>query len=209
MKKSLLSTFGSMALVLAMIGCSGQNFVVIEDAPHGFASNQTLGMRTATDLGAVAPTTKMAWLEVCDKQVKKTGAFSDRGASQYEQVSYVNCQPADHLQQIADKSTTTGYIAGVAAPVIQGAAIAYAGHEIGKGIGNSGSRTTNNNGNSSGNSAVNSNSNGNSNSANGGQGGNGHGGNGGNGGHGGSGGPGNSDGVPGGGNTNNGNNGNH
>lgn len=172
--------------MLALVGCSGQSFVVIEDAPHGFAATQTLGMRSATDLGALAPTTKMAWLEVCDKVVTKTGK---QPAPVYETTNYVNCAPADHLQAIADKSTSTGYIAGVAAPVIQGAAIAYAGHEIGRGIAQSGSRTTNNAANGN----TNTNSNVNGNNANGGAGGNGNGGvgNGGQGGNGGNGGVGN------------------
>jgi uncharacterized membrane protein YgcG len=183
------------AVAFFVVGCSGQSFVVIEDAPHGFAANQTLGLRTATDLGALAPTTKMAWLEVCDKEVtesKKVVVKDSRDSTPaYTEVKYVHCAPADHLQQIADKSTSTGYIAGVAAPVIQGAAIAYAGHEIGRGIAHSGSRTTNNasNGNTNSNSATNGNSNnatgGNGQGGNGGNGGNGQGGNGGNGGNGG------------------------
>ena len=124
--------------MLSVAGCSGQNFVVIEDAPLGAKADQTLGMRTATDLSALSPTSKYSWLELCDKVVVPTLRV-------FTATHYVNCAPADHLQQMADKSNSTGYVAGIVAPVIQGAAIAYAGHEIGQGIGRSGSKTTNNN----------------------------------------------------------------
>jgi uncharacterized membrane protein YgcG len=191
-----LSTFVTGAAMLAMIGCSGQNFVVVEDAPRGFAQNQTLGLRTATDLGALAPTTKMAWLEVCDKVVAKSGKAP---APVYETISYVNCAAADHHQAIADKSTSTGFVAGLAAPVIQAGAMVGSAALLADGIRDSGSRTTNNNNTSSTaknkNSNENTNTNVNGNNANGGAGGNGQGGNGGGGGNGGSGGNGGNGGV--------------
>jgi hypothetical protein len=182
-----VSTFLTAMAMLALVACSGQNFVVIEDAPHGFGPNQTLGLRTATDLGALAPTTKMAWLEVCDKVVTTTGK---NPAPVYTDTQYVNCGPADHYQQIADKSTSTGFVAGLAAPVIQAGAMLGSAAILADGIRDSGSRTTNNNTTTSSakNKNTNSNVNGNSNNANGGAGGNGQGGNGGAGGNGGQGG---------------------
>ena len=182
-----VSTFLTAMALLALVACSGQNFVVVEDAPHGFGPTQTLGLRTATDLGALAPTTKMAWLEVCDKVVTKTGKAP---APVYETIEYVHCAAADHHQAIADKSTSTGFVAGLAAPVISAGAMVGSAALLADGIRDSGSRTTNNNNTTSSakNKNTNSNVNGNSNNANGGAGGNGQGGNGGAGGNGGQGG---------------------
>lgn len=177
-----VSTFLTAMALLALVACSGQNFVVVEDAPHGFGPTQTLGLRTATDLGALAPTTKMAWLEVCDKVVTKTGKAP---APVYETIEYVHCAAADHHQAIADKSTSTGFVAGLAAPVISAGAMVGSAALLADGIRDSGSRTTNNNNTTSSaknkNANDNTNTNVNGNNANGGAGGNGQGGNGGNG----------------------------
>ena len=139
-----IGSFMCAILLLASIGCSSSGFLVVQDAPKGALPNQTLGLRAVVDTGSVTPTERYSWLELCDKVVSPVLKF-------WTSVEYRNCEPQVSLTQVAQKTTTTGWVAGVVGPVIQtgmmAASVAYAGHEIGQGIGNSGSRTTNNNGN--------------------------------------------------------------
>jgi len=142
----------SVLMLLVSLGCSTTGFLPIEDSPRGYSSDQTLGLRAGVDTGSLSPTERYSWLEVCDKVVSPVLKF-------WTSVEYRNCEPNVPLTQVAQKTTTTGYVAGIVGPVIStgmtAAAIAYAGHEIGQGIGRSGSTETNNvnNGNSNSNSA--------------------------------------------------------
>jgi hypothetical protein len=198
MIKQWVSVMCLALFVLTTFGCSSRGFMVIEDAPLGAPANHTLGMRYAVDSGALSPTERYSWLELCEKVQKPSFIF-------FTDESYVNCTPQMPLTAQANKTTATGWVAGIVAPVVssglQAGAIAFAGYEIGRGIGKTGTRVTNNNNggntsstggsstNTNGNTNTNTNGNTNGNSAAGGQGGSGGlGGNGGNGGHGGQGG---------------------
>ena len=145
-----IGSFMCAILLLASIGCSSSGFLVVQDAPKGALPNQTLGLRAIVDTGSLSPTERYSWLELCDKVVSPVLKF-------WTSVEYRNCEPQVALTQVAQKTTTTGWVAGVVGPVIQtgmmAASVAYAGHEIGQGIGNSGSRTTNNNTGNGGNSS--------------------------------------------------------
>lgn len=139
-------SLGSMLLVclLLLSGCSSKTFLVMEDGPKGYAPNQTLGVRAGVDTGSLSPTERYSWLEICDRVDVPSffGLLTD--------THYVNCEVATNHMAQAARTTTTGYIAGVVGPVIQtgltAGAVAYTGHAIGKGIGQSGSNfsTTNN-----------------------------------------------------------------
>lgn len=141
------SSICSLLLVglLFLSGCSTKSFLVMEDGPKGYSTNQTLGVRAGVDTGSLSPTERYSWLEVCDRVEVPTffGLLSE--------THYVNCEVATNHMAQAARTTTTGYIAGVVGPVIQtgltAGAVAYTGHMIGKGIGRSGdniqSTTTN------------------------------------------------------------------
>ena len=145
-----IGSFMCAILLLASIGCSSSGFLVVQDAPKGALPNQTLGLRAVVDTGSVTPTERYSWLELCDKVVSPVLKF-------WTSVEYRNCEPQVSLTQVAQKTTTTGWVAGVVGPVIQtgmmAASVAYAGHEIGQGIGRSGSQTTNTNTGNGGNSS--------------------------------------------------------
>jgi hypothetical protein len=147
------SSICSLLLVglLFLSGCSTKSFLVMEDGPKGYSTNQTLGVRAGVDTGSLSPTERYSWLEVCDRVEVPTffGLFSE--------THYVNCEVATNHMAQAARTTTTGYIAGVVGPVIQtgltAGAVAYTGHMIGKGIGRSGDNiqtTTTNTSSSSG-----------------------------------------------------------
>ena len=157
----MFNAFGRYVLTICLVlslglsvGCSSKGFMVIEDAPHGTSANQTLGMRYAVDSGSLSPTERYSWLELCEKVTKSSFVF-------FTEEFYVNCIPQLPLTAQANKTTATGWVAGIIAPVVssglQAGAIAFAGYQIGHGIGKTGTKVTNNNngGNtsSSGNSA--------------------------------------------------------
>ena len=143
-----IGSFMCAILLLASIGCSSSGFLVVQDAPKGALPNQTLGLRAVVDTGSVTPTERYSWLELCDKVVSPVLKF-------WTSVEYRNCEPQVSLTQVAQKTTTTGWVAGVVGPVIQtgmmAASVAYAGHEIGNGISQSGTKNTTTNNNTGGN----------------------------------------------------------
>ena len=143
-----IGSFMCAILLLASIGCSSSGFLVVQDAPKGALPNQTLGLRAVVDTGSVTPTERYSWLELCDKVVSPVLKF-------WTSVEYRNCEPQVALTQVAQKTTTTGWVAGVVGPVIQtgmmAASVAYAGHEIGNGISQSGTKNTTTNNNTGGN----------------------------------------------------------
>jgi len=143
-----ISSFICAILLLVSFGCSGSGFLVVQDSPKGARPDQTLGLRAVVDTGSVTPTERYSWLELCDKVVTPTLKF-------FSSTNYVNCEPQVSLTQVAQKTTTTGWVSGVVGPVIQtgmmAAAVAYAGHEIGDGISQSGTKNTTTNNNTGGN----------------------------------------------------------
>ena len=146
----MFNAFGRYVLTICLVlslglsvGCSSKGFMVIEDAPHGTSANQTLGMRYAVDSGSLSPTERYSWLELCEKVTKSSFVF-------FTEEFYVNCIPQLPLTAQANKTTATGWVAGIIAPVVssglQAGAIAFAGYQIGHGIGKTGTKVTNNNG---------------------------------------------------------------
>lgn len=134
----------SLLLVILLSGCSSASFLAVEDGPKGFLPTQSIGLRSATEIGALAPTERYSFLEVCDRVEVSTFIL-------FKTNNYHNCELLTKYMQHAARTTATGYVAGVVAPVVQttlaSAANAYGMHQIGRGIGRSGSNissTTNN-----------------------------------------------------------------
>lgn len=134
----------SLLLIVLLSGCSSATFLAVEDGPKGFLPTQSIGLRAATDIGALAPTERYSFLEVCDRVETSTWIF-------FKTNNYHNCELLTKYMQVAARTTATGYVSGVIAPVVQtamgSAATAYGMHQIGRGIGKSGSNissTTNN-----------------------------------------------------------------
>lgn len=134
----------SLLLVVLLSGCSSASFLAVEDGPKGFLPTQSIGLRSATELGALAPIERYSFLEICDRVEVSTFII-------FKTNNYHNCELLTKYMQHAARTTATGYIAGVVAPVVQtglsSAATAYGMHQIGRGIGKSGSNissTTNN-----------------------------------------------------------------
>ena len=140
-----ISSFICAILLLVSFGCSGQNFVVVRDG-SGVNAGKVLGMRTVADVRAFAPTDKLTWLENCDVVTTHT-------LKVFSSTDYVNCVEDAPLLAIARNNVSTGYVAGIAGPVLQAGAIVGGAALIGNGIRQSGSTTNNSNGNSNTNTA--------------------------------------------------------
>ena len=162
--KSFSSLF-LMVMLLVSVGCSGANFTVVRDG-SGAHTGTVLGMRSVVDVRALAPTDKLSWLEYCTPEVT-------RSLKVFSSTAYVNCELENQILPVAKNSVSTGYVAGIAGPVLQAGAIVGGAALIGDGIRHSGSTTTNNTTGGSSNATNknrNSNSNSNSNSGGGGEG---------------------------------------
>lgn len=144
MLKQLILTVCVVLTLVTSFGCSSRGFMVIEDAPYGALPHQTLGMRYGVDSGSLSPTERYSWLELCDKVMKPSFIF-------FTSEDYKNCIPQMPLTAQANKTTATGWVAGIVAPVVssgmQAGAIAFAGYQIGQGIGKTGTKVTTNNNN--------------------------------------------------------------
>jgi hypothetical protein len=183
-----LKSFSSLFLVMMLlvsVGCSGANFIPVRPGAGEFAG-KTLGLRTVSSVEALAPTDKKSWLEYCIPEVTYTWKV-------FKNTSWdVPCSAEKEIQPTANHSVATGYVAGIAGPVLQAGAIVGGAALIRDGMKHSGS--TNNTNVSGGNSSANSNATGGAGGVGkGGKGGNGFGGQGGNGGNGGNGGGGGED----------------
>jgi hypothetical protein len=128
-----ISAFICAILLLVSFGCSSQNFVVVRDGT-GAHAGKVLGMRTVADVRALAPTDKLTWLEYCE-------AVTTHTLEVFSSTDYVNCVEDSGLLAIARNSVSTGYVAGIAGPVLQAGAIVGGAALIGNGISKSGSTT--------------------------------------------------------------------
>jgi hypothetical protein len=144
----------SMLFVFAlMTACSSVSFLPIT----AVGPDRMLGQRTVNEMNALAPSVQRSWTEVCNVLIVQHTAPWDWSETLYEPP----CDPV--VIPGANYANSPGYIAGLAAPLIQAGAIVGGAYLIGDGIKHSGSKTTNNNGASSN---VSGNTNGNSNNAN-------------------------------------------
>lgn len=124
-------------VMLVSVGCSGANFTVVRDG-SGTHTGTVLGMRSVADVRALAPTDKLSWLEYCTPEVT-------RSLKVFSSTDYINCELENQILPVAKNSVSTGYVAGIAGPVLQAGAIVGGAALIGDGIRHSGSTTTNNN----------------------------------------------------------------
>jgi len=132
-------------VMLVSVGCSGANFTVVRDG-SGTHTGTVLGMRSVADVRALAPTDKLSWLEYCTPEVT-------RSLKVFSSTDYINCELENQILPVAKNSVSTGYVAGIAGPVLQAGAIVGGAALIGDGIRHSGSTTNNSNGNSNSNTA--------------------------------------------------------
>ena len=133
-------------VMLVSVGCSGASFIPVRPGNAEFAG-KTLGMRTVSSVEALAPTDKKSWLEYCVPDVTYTWKV-------FKNTSWdVPCIAEKEIQPTANHSVATGYVAGIAGPVLQAGAIVGGAALIGDGIRHSGSTTNNSNGNTNTNTA--------------------------------------------------------
>ena len=118
-------------LALGLSACSGMSRVPMFEL-DGETSGLNTFMKTTSDPHAFAPTTQSVVIETCNYTVDYEGpnAHSPKITVQVPSCLTIT----DH-----QFNSTTGYVAGMFAPMLQAGAMAYAGHEIGKGLGRSGS----------------------------------------------------------------------
>lgn len=121
--------------VVAMVGCSG-----VSRVPYGIEKDGTvLVQTTVSDAHAFAPTSQRSWLERCEYRTEKVGAIvvANQVRDRYD-VHYTNCVPLSDVHY----ASTTGYIAGVAGPLLYSGAVVGASALLGAGIADSGSTTS-------------------------------------------------------------------
>lgn len=112
-------------LSLVLMSLSGCGTITAVGYPTGDGTYMV--MRTMTDPHSMSATIQRNWMEVCT-----TKTHND----------YINCVMVPDSQQFVSQQ---GYIATIAGPVMYSAAAAYGMHQIGKGLGKSGSVTNNSN----------------------------------------------------------------
>lgn len=113
-------------------GCSSVSRVPLPlNTNPALQTTRALVQTTISDPHAIAPTTQRSFLELCSLSEESVLKIFTR-------IVYTDCERQDDVQF----TTASGYISGIAAPLLYSSAIAYAGHEIGRGLRQSG--TTNN-----------------------------------------------------------------
>lgn len=114
-----------LLIVMVLVSLAGCGSISAVGYPTGDGTYMV--MRTMTDPHSMSATIQRNWMEVCT-----TKTHND----------YINCVMVPDSQQFVSQQ---GYIATIAGPVMYSAAAAYGLHQVGKGIGKSGSVTNNSN----------------------------------------------------------------
>jgi hypothetical protein len=95
-------------------------------------------MRSVVDVRALSPTDKLSWLEYCKPQTTENFVMMTS-------TEYVDCELEKEIMPVAKNAVATGYVSGIAGPVLQSGAIVGGAALLGNGIRQSGSSTVNNN----------------------------------------------------------------
>lgn len=135
--KPLLALLALALYSAFVLGCSGVSRVYIADYATG---GKALIQTTVSDPHAFAPTTQRSWLELCEKATPKPRVMrAGNEAIELRDYDYVNCQRQGDVQF----TTASGYITGLAGPLLYSGAAVGAAALIGDGLAESGDRSSN------------------------------------------------------------------
>ena len=112
--------------LVMLVGCSS-----VSNVSYPLADGTFRNQRTVSDPHAFSPTTQRSWMEICAAKDGQVGAKD-------LEPDYTKCGESADLQY----AVNAGYLDGFAGAAVQAGAIAYAGHAIGRGLGNSGDTVT-------------------------------------------------------------------
>lgn len=130
----IMKTLYIILLSLFVAGCSGMSRVPMFELPEQGGGRGDF-MKTTSDIHALAPTTQSIVIESCPYRVPPY--VDSKGLPELHDflVEEGQCVSLSTVQI----NSTPGYVAALFGPLLQSASIAYAGHEIGRGLGKSGS----------------------------------------------------------------------
>lgn len=139
------------AIMLA--GCVAGEPIRTNLYPSDVASGRSLFYTSVEHPKAFSSQPQAMLFEYCDFKLKPDWKPGEKYLFQNPEYWYTNCTPAEVAH---DTSVSPGYIVGPMGVLVPSAAGAYAGHEIGRGLGKSGSitNTTVNGGNATGGNGV-------------------------------------------------------
>lgn len=126
-----------LVLLIVSLGCQSVSEVIL-DKKDGTA----LVQRTISDPHSFSTTSQHTWLESCTLTKSVEVITSYEGNKYNKEVNNLsNCKQVSPYQSVS----STGYIQGLAAPLIQAGGMIGAGALIGDGLRDSGSITNNSN----------------------------------------------------------------